>query len=60
MRTYGDDIIDERIVKRILTALSNKYNSFVTSIESFKGIKSLLVNELISSLEAHEKTTDAR
>jgi len=54
MRTYGDNILDKRIVEKILISIPRKYDAIVTTIEKTKDLSTLSVTELISSLEAYE------
>ncbi|KAK2417002.1 hypothetical protein QL285_039350 [Trifolium repens] len=55
MRSYGDNILDKRIVEKILISIPRKYDAIVTTIEQTKDLSSLSVTELIGSLEAYER-----
>jgi hypothetical protein len=55
MRSYEDNILDKRIVEKILISIHRKYDAIVTTIEQTKYLSSLLVTELIGSLEAYEQ-----
>ena len=55
MRAYGENILDKRIVEKILISISRKYDSIVTTIEQTKDLSTLSVTELVGSLEANEQ-----
>ncbi|KAK2372699.1 ARM REPEAT PROTEIN INTERACTING WITH ABF2 [Trifolium repens] len=55
MRSYGDNILDKRIVEKILISIPRKYNAIVTTIEQTNDLSTLSVTELIASLEAYEQ-----
>lgn len=55
MRSYGENISDEKIVQKILISLTKKFKQIVTVIEESKDITKLSVTELMGSLEAFEK-----
>lgn len=55
MKTYGDNILDKRIVEKILISIPRKYDAIVTTIEQTKDLSTLSVTELIGSLEAYEQ-----
>ncbi|GJR58543.1 retrovirus-related pol polyprotein from transposon TNT 1-94 [Tanacetum coccineum] len=50
MGNNGEILKDTHIVEKILRILTKKFNYFVVSIEEFKGITTLTVDELQSSL----------
>jgi len=41
MRTYGDNILDKRIVEKILISIYCKYDATVTTIEQSKDMSTL-------------------
>jgi len=55
MKTYGDNILDKRIIEKILISIPRKYDAIVTTIEQTKDLSTLSVTELIGSLEAYEQ-----
>ena len=55
IRGYGDNINDQKIVKKILRSLSVKFEHVVAAIEEDKDLSKLTLDELCGSLEAHEK-----
>ena len=54
LKTYGDDIKDERVVEKILTTLVSRFEPKVTAIEESKDLSTLTVTELVGSLKAYE------
>ncbi|CAL9010551.1 unnamed protein product [Prunus brigantina] len=55
IRSYGDTIIDKKIVEKTLRSLPPKFDHVVAAIEESKDLGALSLHELIGSLEAHEK-----
>ena len=55
MRTYGEDISDQKVVEKILISLTDKYDYIVIAIEESKDISTLSIQQLMSSLESHEE-----
>jgi len=55
MRTYWDNIIDKRIVEKILIYIPRKHDAIVTTFEQTKDLSTFLVTKLIGSLEACEQ-----
>ncbi|XP_019465377.1 PREDICTED: coiled-coil domain-containing protein 186-like [Lupinus angustifolius] len=55
MKAYGENILDKRIVEKILISIPQKYDSIVTTIEQTKDLSTLSVTELMGSLEAYEQ-----
>ena len=60
MKTYGDNISDQRVVEKYLISLTDKYDSIVGIIEESKDISKLSVTELVGSLQAHEQRISQR
>ena len=54
MRTYGEKISNETIVAKVLRSLTPKFDHVVTAIEEAKDLSILSIDELMSSLQAHE------
>ncbi|CAL8169314.1 unnamed protein product [Prunus armeniaca] len=55
IRSYGDTILDKKIVEKTLRSLPPKFDHVVAAIEESKDLAALSLHELIGSLEAHEK-----
>lgn len=51
----GETVTDGRIVEKVLRSLTDKFESIVCAIEESKDLKTLSVEELAGSLEAHEQ-----
>ena len=54
IRSYGDDLIDQKVVEKILRCLPRKFDAIVVSIEESKDLTILFIDELIGSLLSHE------
>jgi len=55
MRRNGEALTDARITEKILRSLDPKFDFVVVTIEESKEVDKLIVNELMSSLQAHEQ-----
>ncbi|RZB68411.1 Retrovirus-related Pol polyprotein from transposon TNT 1-94 [Glycine soja] len=55
MRAFGEDILDKKIVEKILITMPQKFDPIVTTIEETKDLSTLSETELVSSLEAYEQ-----
>jgi len=55
MRRNGEAIVDSRITEKILRSLDPKFDFVVVAIEESKEVDKLTVDELMSSLQAHEQ-----
>ena len=55
MKTYGENIIDKRIVEKILISLPEKYEYIVAAIAESKDLSTLSMQQLMSSLLSHEQ-----
>nr|KYP71431.1 Retrovirus-related Pol polyprotein from transposon TNT 1-94 [Cajanus cajan] len=55
MKAYGENILDKKIVEKILISVPPKYDPIMTTIEQTKDLSTLSVTELIGSLEAYEQ-----
>lgn len=55
IKAFGEDIEDNRIVGKILVRLPPKFDHMVSIIEKIKDISSIVVQELMGSLLAHER-----
>jgi len=51
----GETLSDARVVEKILRTLTDNFESIVCAIEESKDLATLTVDELASSLEAHEQ-----
>ncbi|KAL9241306.1 hypothetical protein vseg_015437 [Gypsophila vaccaria] len=55
MRTYGEKMTDEQVVKKVLRSLTNKFDYIVTAIEESNDSETYLFDDLMGSLLAHEE-----
>ena len=55
MRAFGEDILDKKIVEKILITMPQKFDPIVTTIEEIKDLSTLSETELVGSLEAYEQ-----
>jgi hypothetical protein len=55
MRSLGENIIDLRVVEKILVSLTRKYDSIVAAIEQSKDLTTMSVAKLIGFLKTHDK-----
>ncbi|XP_010695484.2 uncharacterized protein LOC104908106 [Beta vulgaris subsp. vulgaris] len=54
MRSFGENISDSTVVRKVLRSLTKNYNHVVAAIEESKNMSSYSFNELMGSLLAHE------
>jgi hypothetical protein len=55
IRSYGENLIDLKIIENVLRSIPTKFYAIVISIEEFKDLSQLDVNELMGSLQSHEQ-----
>ena len=60
MKIYGDTILDQRIVQKVLVSLTKYLDTIVSIIEESRDLSSLSVTELFGSLLAHETKFNKR
>jgi len=54
MKNCGENISDQMVVEKVLRSLSEKFDFIVIAIQEAKDVKTMKIEELQSSLEAHE------
>ena len=54
IRKYGEEISNKRLIEKVLRYLPKKFEFVVVSIEEFKEISLMHIDELTGSLIAHE------
>ena len=54
MKTYGDPISNQRVVKKILISLPERYDSIVSVIEQTKDLETLVVEDLMGTIKTFE------
>jgi hypothetical protein len=55
MKSYGDEIEDQRFVEKILISIPEKFDPIIVVIENTKDLKTLGIQELLSSLKSYEQ-----
>ncbi|XP_021755280.1 uncharacterized protein LOC110720551 [Chenopodium quinoa] len=55
MKSYGEEISNEKIVQKILVSLNDNFYDIVTIIEETKDLSNLTIEQLMGSLESHEQ-----
>lgn len=55
MKSYGENISDQRIVQKLLISLTRDYDSIAKVIEETKDTETIGVQEVIGSLKSHEQ-----
>jgi gag-polypeptide of LTR copia-type len=55
LKRNGEEMSESRVVEKILRSLINNFENVVCVIEESKNLAEMTVNELSSSLEAHEQ-----
>ncbi|KAL6348546.1 hypothetical protein AAG906_013166 [Vitis piasezkii] len=54
MRSYGEDILDQTVVAKVLRSLTPKFDHVVATIEESKDLSTYSFDELMGSLQSHE------
>jgi hypothetical protein len=54
MQNCGENITDQMVVEKVLRFLNHKFDFIVVAIQKAKDVNTLKIEELQSSLEAHE------
>jgi len=54
MKARGEEVSDQQVVGKIMRSLTSKFDFIIVAIKESRDIKTLKIEELQSSLEAHE------
>lgn len=54
LSSYGDKIIDQTIVEKILRSITSKFDHVIATIEESRDLSVFKLDELMGSLHAHE------
>jgi gag-polypeptide of LTR copia-type len=55
LKRNGENLIETKIVEKILISLTDAFKNIVCTIEELKNLNELLVDELVDSLMAHKQ-----
>nr|XP_004516686.1 uncharacterized protein LOC101512199 [Cicer arietinum] len=60
MKSCGEAVSEQNFVSKVLRSLTPRFDNIVVAIEESKDLKTMMKDELQSSLEAHEQRMDER
>ncbi|XP_020266700.1 uncharacterized protein LOC109842207 [Asparagus officinalis] len=60
LKTYGEDVTNQRVVQKILISLSSRYDPIVSVIEETKDMEKLSLQEAIASIKAFDQNLEKR
>ena len=56
MKMHGEELADKKKVEKVLISLPERFEAKVSALEERKDLNTLMLSELIGSLQAHEPT----
>ena len=54
LKANGEQILDQRVVEKILRSMTRKFEHVVVAIEESKDLATLSINSFMGSLQSHE------
>lgn len=54
MKSYGDNMLEEYLVSKVLSSSTTKYDPYVGVIEHTKDLQTLMLHELLNALQMQE------
>ncbi|XP_020263269.1 uncharacterized protein LOC109839251 [Asparagus officinalis] len=60
LKTYGEDVTNQRVVQKILISLSSRYDPIVSVIEETKDMEKLSLQEAITSIKTFDQKLEKR
>ena len=54
LREYGEDLLDQRVIEKLLRCFPKKFEAVVVPIEEFKDLRQMHIDDLTGSLIYHE------
>ncbi|KAI5348276.1 hypothetical protein L3X38_001163 [Prunus dulcis] len=58
LKSLGEDVIEKRIVQKLLMSLSRRYKSIVSIIEETRDLDTIRVEEILASVKVYDKRED--
>ena len=58
LKSLGEDVLENRIVQKLLMSLSRRYKSIVSIIEETRDLDVLRAEEVIASVKVYDKRED--
>ncbi|XP_021802229.1 uncharacterized protein LOC110746324 [Prunus avium] len=58
LKSLGEDVIEKRIVQKLLMSISRKYKSIVSIIEETRDLETIRVEEILASVKVYDKRED--
>ncbi|XP_074373251.1 uncharacterized protein LOC141713643 [Apium graveolens] len=55
LRLIGEEMIDSRLIEKLLVTLPERFEAKISALEESKDIATISLPELLSALEAHEQ-----